>query len=228
MQDDADEWVEIDCHLITSSYYANLKSAQPSGVGPDHLISPTDELDYIIQFQNTGADTAYNALIIDTLDMEHLDITSIQPGAASDKYSFFVNSTGVVSFAFNNIYLPQSNLNEPGSHGFVKYKIRQKENNTSGTEIDYSAKLLFDYNAQVNTNLGFVSIAGRDNLYMPSSHMFSNTGYEIAVSPNPFKDFIQFTIEGAALKKNYSVTIINLLGETLFTAGEFHFGEFLK
>ncbi len=227
MQDDADEWVEIDCHLITSSYYANLKSAQPSGVGPDHLISPTDELDYIIQFQNTGADTAYNALIIDTLDMEHLDITSIQPGAASDKYSFFVHSTGVVSFAFNNIYLPQSNLNEPGSHGFVKYKIRQKENNTSGTEIDYSAKLLFDYNAQVNTNLGFVSIAGRDNLYMPSSHMFSNTGYEIAVSPNPFKDFIQFTIEGAALKKNYSVTIINLLGETLFTAGEFHFGEFL-
>jgi hypothetical protein len=228
VQDDADEWVEIDCHLITSSIYPNQKSAQPSGVGPYHLISPNDELDYTIQFQNTGLDTAYNVEIIDTLDTEHLDITSIQPGAASDKYSFFVDNSGVASFAFNNIHLPQSSINEPASHGFVKYKIRQKEENSSGTIIDYSASILFDYNLPINTQFGFVTIANKDSIFISSvPPLLTKTGYQVVVFPNPFDEKIQFIIDGPAVNSNYSVTIFNLLGEQLYTAGGFHVGSFI-
>jgi hypothetical protein len=209
MQDDKDQWVEIDCHLISGAYDPNEKSVQPSGVGPLHLVTPDDELDYIIRFQNTGNDTAFNVLIIDTLDANDLDIPSILPGSSSHPYAFSLIGNGVVKFAFDHIMLPDSNANESASHGFVKYKIRQKAGNAVGTVINNIASIYFDYNSPVSTDTAFVTIDQKSNIFPDVVYpVMSQENYSIAVSPNPFDQLIEYNIDGLS-KKNFEVAIFD-------------------
>lgn len=227
VQDDADQWVEIDCHLITGSFDPNEKSVQPSGVGPQHLITDDDDLDYIIQFQNTGTDTAFNVLLIDTIDIQHLDITSIQPGPSSDAYTFSLQGTNVAKFAFDEIHLPDSTTNEPASHGFVKYKIRQKQGNPPGAVINNFAGIYFDYNDPVLTNTAFVTIADKDSIFPTSDHpLLLQKGYSITVSPNPFEQFVRFEIDATMLQRNYSIRLYDVLGNEIYRSPKVHASSF--
>jgi hypothetical protein len=227
IQDDADRWVEIDCHLITASFDPNFKSVQPSGVGPDHLVTPNDNLDYTLQFQNTGTDTAFNVLIIDTIEIQYLDITTIQPGSSRHQYNFSVEGANIVKFAFNNIHLPDSNVNEAASHGFVKYQIQQKAGNLPGTVINNFADIYFDYNDPVPTNTAFVTIADKDSIFIISDHsLLLQPGYSISVAPNPFETSLRFEIGGQGAAKNYTVRMYDLLGSEVYSSSKFHAASF--
>jgi uncharacterized repeat protein (TIGR01451 family) len=153
-QDDAPEEVAVSCLEILDSYDPNDKQASPVGVGDQHLITEKEELEYLIRFQNTGTDVAYNVVVSDTLD-EHLDIASLQIGAASHPFTWKVSGQGqpVITWTFSNINLPDSNSNEPGSHGYLRFRIGQKAGNTLGTVITNQAAITFDYNSPILTNL---------------------------------------------------------------------------
>jgi hypothetical protein len=153
-QDDAPEEVAISCLPILDSYDPNDKQASPVGVGPQHLITEKDELEYLIRFQNTGTDLAYNVVVTDTLD-EHLDIVTLQMGAASHPFTWKLSGQGrpVITWIFNNINLPDSTSNEPKSHGYLRFRIGQKADNSLGTIIANQAAITFDYNSPILTNL---------------------------------------------------------------------------
>lgn len=228
MQDDADPWVEIDCHLISASEDPNKKTVQPSGVGPLHLVTANDDLDYLIQFQNTGSDTAFNVLIIDTLDASHLDVTSIEPGPSSSRYVFSLEGNGVARFALNDIVLPDSNTNEAASHGFVKFKIHQKPGNVPGTVINNSASIYFDYNDPIKTDTAFVTIADDDSIFQVQVYTLSLTNeLEITVSPNPFEKYLQLNIVSGFSRKNFKVILIDVLGREVFRSAVVHDSSFM-
>jgi uncharacterized repeat protein (TIGR01451 family) len=92
-QDDAAAEVAFSCLPILDSYDPNDKLASPEGVGEHHLITANDQLEYLIRFQNTGTDLAYNITIQDTLD-EHLDLSTLQIGAASHAFSWKLSGNG--------------------------------------------------------------------------------------------------------------------------------------
>ena len=150
-QDDADDFIEMDCHEIIASFDPNDKAVNPEGYTDKHFITPKDELEYMIRFQNTGTDTAFTVVIRDSIS-EHLDLSTLTSGASSHKYKFKIYGTGVAEWTFNNILLPDSNVNEPKSHGFIKYKINQKKNLEQGTVIENRAGIFFDMNPPVITN----------------------------------------------------------------------------
>lgn len=140
---------------ITGSYDPNDKQVWTAdGTNADGPINQSDSLlRYLVRFQNTGNDTAFNIYILDTLD-QHLDISSLFVEAASHPYQvLFTDSTGHhVKFLFENILLPDSNRNEPESHGYIQYTIRQPGNLSTGIEIRNTASIYFDFNAPVVTN----------------------------------------------------------------------------
>jgi len=140
-----------DCRQNIGSFDPNDKMGFPVGQGEEHLIEANTDLEYLIRFQNTGTDTAFQVVIRDTLS-QHLDLTSLQPGASSHDYELEVNHTGVIKFTFPDIELPDSNINEPLSHGFVQFKIKQLRDLTPGTVIKNKAGIYFDFNAPVITN----------------------------------------------------------------------------
>ncbi len=137
---------------LVCAYDPNDKMATPAGSDSMGFISPlVDELEYTIRFQNTGNDTAITVIIRDQLD-ENLQWETFTPLASSHDYYIETNASGLVKFIFENIMLPDSNVNEIESHGFIKYKIGLKPDLAIGTSIRNSAKIYFDENPAVLTN----------------------------------------------------------------------------
>jgi uncharacterized repeat protein (TIGR01451 family) len=149
--DDADPVVDIYCGLVTGSFDPNDKTGYPLGVGVSHTVSPNGQLDYLIRFQNTGTDTAFTVVIRDTLDTD-LDIFTVVSGASSHNYTFNMYGPRVLEWTFNNIMLPDSTADEPGSHGFIAFTVKQEDNLPDGTEINNTAHIYFDFNSAVITN----------------------------------------------------------------------------
>lgn len=149
--DDADPWIDVDCRENTLSYDPNQKEAFPIGYMEGHRIGRNTDLEYTLRFQNTGTDTAFQVVLIDTLS-SFLDPTTIRPSASSHPYEFEIVGKGVAKFTFPDIMLPDSNVNEPLSHGFVKFRISQQPNLPWGTLIHNSVDIYFDNNAPVITN----------------------------------------------------------------------------
>ncbi len=110
-----------------------------------------ETLRYTIRFQNTGNDTAFNITIRDQLPPE-LDLATFEPGVASHAYEATLHEDGLAEFHFRNILLPDSTTNEPGSHGFVSFRIRTNSGLAENTVVGNSAGIYFDFNAPVLTD----------------------------------------------------------------------------
>jgi uncharacterized repeat protein (TIGR01451 family) len=182
-ENDGDPTISIDCQENIGSYDPNDKRAYPKGYANEHLIEANQPLEYHIRFQNTGTDTAFTVVIEDRLD-DHLDITTVVPGASSHPYTYDITRDRRMTFTFNDILLPDSTTNEPASHGFVKFKVRQLPDLPVGTRIENQAAIYFDFNAPIFTNTTFHTI-GED--YIPSVFVPDvPTASLLSVYPNPF------------------------------------------
>ncbi|MEO1261672.1 MAG: T9SS type A sorting domain-containing protein [Bacteroidota bacterium] len=148
---------DFDCQVAIGPYDPNDKSAVPVGAGPDHEIPNDTTITYLIRFQNTGTDTAFQVVLRDTLSA-NLEIGSLRPGASSHAYDWELSGNGELKFTFDNIMLPDSNINEAASHGFVSFKIKPKTPLVPGTVIENKAAIYFDFNEPIITNTVFHTI----------------------------------------------------------------------
>lgn len=202
--------------IITASYDPNMKEVMPAG----NITAADSILHYTIHFQNTGTDTAFTVVLKDTLS-QFLDITTVEPGVASHPYTFNVAYTGELTWTFNNIYLVDSATNEPASHGFATFTVKQKANNPIGTHIDNTASIYFDFNPAVVTNT--VS-----NMVIDPSAIaeFASANSNIKVYPNPFSDATTFVIHSDKTNETYTFELFDVLGkkvmeQTNITAKQF-------
>jgi uncharacterized repeat protein (TIGR01451 family) len=193
--DDEDVDVEIDCMEIRDSYDPNEKDNSPLGVDAAHIVLPNTPIDYTVHFQNTGTDTAYKVVVIDSVSND-LDLATLELGASSHPYSVSLSGQGiaVLKFTFNNINLVDSTTDELNSHGFVKYKITPKSSVPLGTQINNAADIYFDYNFPVRTNTAYVTLGNYLVLSNGGSKM-TKAG-SIIFYPNPTTSSI--TIESSS------------------------------
>ena len=142
---------------ITGAYDPNDKLATTSSGGTEYYQLGTDEwIDYTIRFQNTGTDTAFNVVITDTLP-SNLDPGSIIIGASSHSFSWELRDQGTLKFRFPNIQLPDSNVNEPLSHGYAGFRIKPRLPLTAGDEIVNIANI-YDFNPPVITDPSILDV----------------------------------------------------------------------
>jgi len=106
---------------------------------------------YQIRFQNVGNDTAFNIVIRDTID-EKLDINTFEMIKADHTYTMQITQGKYIEWRFVNMLLPDSNVNEPLSHGYLIYRIKPKPSLQIGDVVKNKASIYFDYNPPVNTN----------------------------------------------------------------------------
>ncbi len=144
---------------IRGSWDPNDKSVSPSGDLTSLDIQNESPLTYTIRFQNTGTDYARNVVITDTI-INKLNIASIEAVSASHDYQFSILEGKVLVWTFKNIFLPDKTTDEPGSHGFVKFKIKPRSSLVIGEEITNSANIYFDFNDPVITNTTVNLISG--------------------------------------------------------------------
>ncbi|MCB0584533.1 MAG: VCBS repeat-containing protein [Phaeodactylibacter sp.] len=140
---------------IRCAYDPNDKLVEPrrseEGFYNQNFTLFSEELDYTVRFQNTGNDTAFTVVIRDFLSAE-LDWSTFKPGASSHDYSVLLDSSGLVTFTFENILLPDSTTNEPASHGFVRFSILADQGLANYTPVRNSVGIYFDFNPPIFTN----------------------------------------------------------------------------
>jgi len=131
------------------SFDPNDKTVAPAGCGPAGLINGNQPLTYTVQFQNLGSAPAFDVVVTDQLDPS-LDSSTLEIVGASHNYIFQLNGNQM-TWTFQNIYLPDAAENEPGSHGFLVYRINLLPGLADGTVITNQASIVFDKNPPVLT-----------------------------------------------------------------------------
>jgi uncharacterized repeat protein (TIGR01451 family) len=193
-QNDADHFVDIDCREIIGSWDPNDKQGFPTGALAERFIKKNTDIEYFIRFQNTGTDTAFNIVVIDTLPYG-VDAGTIRVGASSHAYTWDLVGNGIVSFRFKNVLLPDSNINEAASHGFVRFTIAQKIDLPNGTEIENEAAIYFDFNPPVFTNQTLHTVGEK---FLPTkTKEIKEKTVNLSVYPNPFQSETTISLHNA-------------------------------
>ena len=138
-------------YQVSCAYDPNDKQVNPEGVLSQNFTPIDAELTFLINFQNTGNDTAYDVFIFDTLDAD-LDFSTLEVVESSHELNLQMTPNGELRFNFFNIMLPDSGADEPGSHGWVLYRISPNTGLADPTEITNTSYIVFDQNYPIITN----------------------------------------------------------------------------
>ncbi len=214
--DEGDLFSSTECRPVIAACDPNDKQGFPLGYGVESYIVPTQEIEYLIRFQNTGTDTAFWVQIRDTLS-EHLDFSTIQFGASSHDYTFNFAPGRAMSFTFSNILLPDSTTNEPESHGFLKYKIKPNADIPLGTEINNQAAIYFDFNDPIYTNTTLHTIGENFIELYSNTENPNNQPFQIEAFPNPFIEKTSIRVNGENLKGTLDLILFDTQGKLLNT-----------
>jgi uncharacterized repeat protein (TIGR01451 family) len=190
-------------HVVLAPLDPNDKKVLPDGAISTGFVAAGNYLNYTIRFQNVGNDTAFLVVIRDTLST-NADINSFQVVSASYPYTVDMHENGIVEWRFENMLLPDSNVSEPRSHGFVRYRIKPKSNLVAGNEIRNKAAIYFDYNAPVITNetVNIVTIVTGVN---PGPEII-----DAKVFPNPSGSELYIQTKG-----DFSYRVFNVSGQSV-------------
>lgn len=189
---------------VTGSYDPNNKLVTPEGDLNVNAIAAGIDLEYTINFQNTGTDTAFTVVVTDSIH-PLLDLSSFELKSASHPVVVNIQDRQIW-FRFYNINLPDSNVNEPLSHGYIRYRIRPLTTSQPGEIIFNTAYIYFDFNQPIITN------TTESEIVLPSS-VAENPVSGFSIFPNPVADGMLNIVSAENLE---SVAVYDVSGRLVF------------
>ncbi|MBC7864387.1 MAG: T9SS type A sorting domain-containing protein [Bacteroidia bacterium] len=186
-QTDMVTWNNNYCNnqMVMGAFDPNDKSVTPIGLNSTGDISLlTDSVfTYTVRFQNTGNAPAHDVVVLDTISNK-LDLTTFQFLNSSHACAIDFLTGNAARFSFQNIMLPDSNSNEPASHGWLQYRIKRKASTNWGDQVFNTAYIYFDFNPAIVTNTSVNTYA----LYL--SVKKPEILSEILLYPNPAQNVL--------------------------------------
>lgn len=195
--------------MLTCAYDPNDKLVFPIGEGEEHLTPMGQALTYTIRFQNTGNDTAF-VVVLEDLIQEGLDRTSLRILAASHHMRSLMDRDGLMRMEFPNIMLPDSNVNEPRSHGFVRFSIAPMDDMEPGTVVENTAGIFFDLNPAIITNTVFNTFSEGVTSVQPNDGPRED---QLSIHPNPFTENAMIDLHG--WEGRVRVQLFNTAGQVM-------------
>lgn len=185
---------------VIGSYDPNDKTClEGENITPEMV---GDYLHYMIRFQNTGTAPAEFVVVKDMLDTAVFDVNSLQLIASSHPMTTRITGNKA-EFIFQNINLPAESADESGSHGFVAFKIKTKNNLILGNAVKNKAEIYFDYNFPIITNQTTTTVS------LLALDEFGRS--KVSMTPNPVKNILNITANSHLQK----VELLDLQGRVL-------------
>ncbi|GAA4469791.1 hypothetical protein GCM10023093_29870 [Nemorincola caseinilytica] len=198
--------IVVRCDTVRAAYDPNQKSVTPTG-----NITAGQRLEYLLEFENTGTDTAYNIHIMDTLS-NYLDVSTMVRGASTHTYMVSTMTSGgsnILKFDFPNILLPDTTHHaDEICRGMVTFTINAKTTLTPGTTIANRVGIYFDVNPVVMTNTVYSKIP------LPVTGVQHAALTRVELYPNPVSETMNIRTDGVAYA---TLTIYNMTGQALST-----------
>ena len=161
MRDLVKTFILIGILLIVSKNKAsayNDLSADPIGYEEPHFVAAGELIEYHARFQNTGITPAQNLILEGLVDTSIYSLSSFQVLDASHSYSLLLQDNGYFNIRFDDIFLPNSTIDEPNSHGFALYAVSLRTDLFPETVASQSIAILFDDNEPILTNEVFHTV----------------------------------------------------------------------
>lgn len=198
---------------IVGSYDPNDKQVSPLEGLTAEAIAQGEELVYTIRFQNTGTYEAERVRITDQLDTALIGHTFRLVDASHEISRVTLLPNRVLEIVFDGIALPDSNANEPASHGFVVFAIQRKKDYNPDFKIHNTAAIYFDFNDPIITN------TVTTELYTPVvSILLPEWGNEektlLAIYPNPAWEVCRISTAGY-MQGPGTLTMHDIQGRTI-------------
>jgi len=197
--------------IVSCAIDPNDKLVLPEGLYSDHRTLYNEELQYTIRFQNTGNDTAFLVIIHDFIDPS-LDLSTLQICGNSHPLNTTIFPNRMVEFKFDNILLPDSNVDEPGSNGYIQYRIRPMSNLQLPVVVRNEADIFFDSNFPVLTNNVWNTLVS--DLYVGTTQVLG-TNEIITVVPNPFSNNARLIFSKSFINTETTLVLIDAMGRTV-------------
>ena len=192
---------------VVGSYDPNDKNEARGSNVQIGQFNANDYLYYTIRFQNSGTASAETVRIEDTLESE-FDFASIQMLSASHEYVMQRINNKII-WTFNNINLPSENQDEPGSHGYVTFKIKLNPGFAVGDVIENTAEIYFDFNPAIITNTF-------QTTFVPNLSTSTFDENSVVVYPNPAKEMVQISLQHST-ESISNIVIFDMIGKTIKT-----------
>jgi uncharacterized repeat protein (TIGR01451 family) len=167
-------------------------------------------LDYVIRFQNTGTASAIN-VEVQSLLHQNLNGSTFRVLSSSHSYVATIENN-IITFNFDNIFLPDETSDPEGSNGFIAYRLKPKSNIQIGEVIDGIAAIYFDFNEPIITNMVSTEVIN------PLGVDEFNLNNLISLYPNPASN--KFYIEKSEGLIVESIQIYDLKGSQLLHVNE--------
>ncbi len=203
------------CTVVIDSYDPNDMAVSPAGPGNNGHISVTDSLlTYTVRFQNTGTDTAFRVVVVDTLTST-LDLTSLRLGAASHPFTLKIRDGGALIFIFDDIDLPHKKINDEGSQGYFRFSIGMNGRPRPNTRISNRAQIYFDYNDPITTNTVVSTVVETPVSSVESGSLGDASDTGVRVFPNPAHGAVY--LRGPIVQGSV-VEVRNMLGDLVLAS----------
>ena len=197
------------CDTVTGSYDPNNKRAFVNGSPSNGIVDMNQDIEYLIRFQNTGTDTAFRVVVTDQI-AENFDLSSIKILNYSHPVKIKIDEPRKVSFIFDDIMLPDSNINEAASHGFISFKISPKKDLPYGTTLNNYADIFFDYNDPIRTDTAYLVVDKETSVSTTES-------LDFRYYPNPTNENLNIYVENNK-EGSYKLKVLNILGKVQYQA----------
>lgn len=190
--------------ILVGSFDPNNKEVHADTIYPN-FIAAHKSLKYLVRFQNTGNYPAEQVVIVDTLD-SNLDPSTFELTANTHPVEVALDGS-VLTFEFNQIFLPDSATDMAGSQGYIRYKVKPFPTLAIGEAIQNKAYIYFDFNLPILTNTVQTVMDVQTGL--------GEYQFEAGLYPNPASTFLNILLP---LKAEISVIrMYDLRGRLLKT-----------
>jgi hypothetical protein len=196
-----------ECRKNVGSYDPNDKAIFVGGNKDGLYKTKEDKIEYLIRFQNTGTDTAFNVRIEDVVSPA-FDINTLRPVAASHEFDWEIQRGRKLIVYFRDILLVDSMTNEPGSNGFVKFEIKLDSTLHLGDTLENEAAIFFDFNEPVITNKVVTTYDFPNKI----KEIFKSRLYAV---PNPTNSLVQVKGDFSAQQFCF-IYVYDIYGKLLF------------
>lgn len=164
--------------IVVGSFDPNDITCLEGDLIPTELVG--EYLHYLVRFQNSGTYYAENVVVTDTIDPLKFEIDTFEMVGTS--HPGITRITGdKVEFIFEDINLPAEQDDEPGSHGYVAFKIKTKDTLVAGNSVAQFADIYFDFNPPITTNTATTTITllGTENFAINGLNVYPNPAIDV-------------------------------------------------
>lgn len=134
------------CGRVNAPYDPNIKAL---AVNTEKTKFDT-HIDYTIHFQNTGNDTAFRVMVVDTIDTRYLDLSQFEMNWSDANCEPYIVGNAIY-FIFPDIRLPQlATSNEKSISGFG-FRLGLKSNTSKEESFTNKASIYFDFEDAIVT-----------------------------------------------------------------------------